>query len=130
MYFKNTNEGVTKFTTLPSLPKTYTFIITLLSVLFLTSSCGSGKSFKIGDHATTNQKCLSAISLDDFDSMVKISVRKDEPALVRMVANESVFVIPENTSGTVREVKFGKYLFECNVNGATRRLWVSSDFLK
>ena len=68
--------------------------------------------------------------MDDFDSMVKISVRKDEPALVRMVANETVFVIPENTVGTVREVKFGKYLFECNVNGTTRRLWVSSDVLK
>lgn len=106
----------------------YSFFFVLL---FAFSSCGSdAQSIKIGNRAITTQQCLSAISLEDFDTLNKVSSRKDEPMLKEMIARKVVYIIPNGTVGIVREVKFGKYLFECTLNGDDLRLWVSSEFLQ
>lgn len=105
--------------------------IILFLIAFSMIGCeNSKKSLKIGESGTTRQTCLSAISLDSFDEMTQASVRNDEPKVKEMVTYGLVYIIPERTYGAIREIKFGKYLFECDINGSIKRLWVSSDFIE
>ncbi len=105
-------------------------LLLFISILFL-SACGSKKpSKKIGDVAFITKMCLSADTEDNFKLMSDISVRKDEPALTKMIDAGSVVVIPGSTRGTIRDNGFGKYLVEMEIGLETKRLWVAIEFVE
>lgn len=94
-------------------------------------SCGtSTTSKKIGDVVKTRKQCLSAITKDDYKSMTEISSRMDQPALMKMVSDNRVAIIPGNTTGTIRDIDFGSYLFEYDNGIDTVRMWVSTEFIE
>lgn len=105
--------------------------LTILLLLLLFSACSSSETFKHGDIVITTQKCLSASSNENFNKLIKVSVRKDEDALKSMIASEQACVLPKNTFVEIKEMGFGYIEGEVVTSGVYQGKYVviASEFV-
>jgi maltodextrin utilization protein YvdJ len=106
------------------------FVLIIILSMIVISCNNSKKSLKIGDSGRVIKQCLSAVNENAYDEMTRISVRNDELSLMEMVTKGEVFILEPGVNGVVRDVELGKYLFESDYLGETKRLWVASEFIE
>lgn len=107
-------------------------ILLFVLVTAMSWACGSSAELPaIGEKCELTERCLSAVSEFDYDQLNKVCNRKDEDALVLMIASQTVYVLnPYINSYTMKEKKFGKCKIEVNTGNDKFEVWVASEFIK
>lgn len=107
-------------------------MLLLIAFVLIFINCSSTDRLPaIGEKCELTKQCLSAVSEFDYDQLNKVCNRKDEDALVLMIASQRVYVLnPYVNSYTMKEKKFGKCKIEVNTGNDKFEVWVASEFIK
>lgn len=71
-------------------------------------SCSNSGSFKVGDNIKTKEQTVGTVTESGFDEMISISNAKDGVAFGDMILEGRMFIVPENTTLNVEEIKVGR----------------------